>query len=367
MRSAQRAASKSKGKARDEKNLKGAVRVVVKPAGYPLRGVYQEYPEMAEFDVFESYAREQWKGFTVRRGDYLFDRRMFPDFAFKVIEVEPNVSVIGSTTRFIVEDYEREILLPSEVKSVSFDDIIGQEEAKAKCKLIEKYLVEPERFGDWAPRNVLFHGPAGTGKTMTARAMASTTGVPLIPVKATQLIGEFVGDGARSIHQLYDRAEELAPCIVFIDELDAIALDRRYQDIRGDVAEIVNALLTEMDGINPRTGVCTIGATNRAIALDPAVHSRFEEEIEFKLPNPQERLKILEKHVKTFPIETKNLDLKLIAKKTPGLSGRDLVEKILKPALHQAIIQDTPVLQAYLENALAKITKSRKEPTWMFI
>ena len=117
-------------------------------------------------------------------------------------------------------------------------------------------------------------------KTMLAKALANKTDVPIIPVKATQLIGEFVGDGARQIHQLYDRAEEMAPCIIFIDELDAIALDRKFQELRGDVSEIVNALLTEMDGIVERDGVCTICSTNRIYSLDSAIRSRFEEEID---------------------------------------------------------------------------------------
>jgi AAA family ATPase len=132
----------------------------------------------------------------------------------------------------------------------------------------------------------------------------------------------------------------MAPCIIFIDELDAIALDRRHQELRGDVAEIVNALLTEMDGIVEREGVCTIGATNRTDTIDPAVRSRFEEEIEFTLPDEKERLSILESNVKTFHVPVKNLDLSAIAKMTEGLSGRDLVSKVLKTALHNVIIED---------------------------
>jgi AAA family ATPase len=266
---------------------------------------------------------------------------MFPDFAYKVTDVEPPASVIGQNTHIVVNETVISSTPAVEFRSdVTFDDVIGQQNARKKCKLIERFLEAPEKFGKWAPRNVLFFGPSGTGKTMLAKALANKAHVPILPVKATELIGEFVGEGARQIHQLYDRAQEMAPCIIFIDELDAIALDRRHQELRGDVAEIVNALLTEMDGIVEREGVCTIGATNRTDTIDPAVRSRFEEEIEFTLPDEKERLSILESNVKTFPVPVKNLDLSAIAKMTEGLSGRDLVSKVLKTALHNVIIED---------------------------
>lgn len=333
--------------------------LVLKPEGYPLSGMIEDYPVIENKDVFECYAREQWNGCVARKGDYLFDRRMFPDFAYKIIEVEPAESVIGAITSIVVKEEENDLLASAENKSqVNFENVIGQELAKQKCRLIERFLEEPDRFGKWAPRNVLFHGPSGTGKTMLARALANKTEVPIIPVKATQLIGEYVGDGARQIHQLYDRAEEMAPCIVFIDELDAIALDRKYQELRGDVVEIVNALLTEMDGIEEREGICTIGSTNRINSLDSAVRSRFEEEIEFVLPEIKEILQIFESNIKTFPLKVEPCNFATLAKRAAGLSGRDLVEKVLKTALHKAIIEDRDtVTEKDFENALAKLGK----------
>jgi AAA family ATPase len=191
---------------------------------------------------------------------------------------------------------------------------------------------------------------------MMARALSSLTDAPMLTVKSTQLIGEHVGEGAARIHLLFARAKDLAPCILFFDELDAIALDRSYQEIRGDVLEIVNALLTEMDGIEDRSGICTIGATNRYSALDYSVRSRFEEEIEFTLPDTDERLQILTNFAKTFPIRLHaTVDLAKIASKTQGFSGRDLVEKVLKIALHQAIIDETVVGPNHFDYALSKI------------
>lgn len=345
--------------------------LVLEPAGYPMTSILEEYPEIEDSGVFEHYAREQWKGVVAIKGEYLFDKRMYPDFAYKVKEVEPPESVIGSNTCIVVRDLTDAVVPKMEFRSkVRFEDVIGQPSARQKCRLIERFLEEPEKFGKWAPRNILFYGPSGTGKTMFAKAIANKTEVPIIPVKATELIGEFVGEGARQIHQLYGRAQEMAPCIIFIDELDAIALDRRHQELRGDVAEIVNALLTEMDGIVERPGICTIGATNRTDTLDPAVRSRFEEEIEFVLPNEKERYQILESNIATFPLEVADLDLVSLARMTESLSGRDLVEKVLKTALHRAIIDDREsVTQDDFETSVKKLKKVNEalNPEKMYI
>ncbi len=363
MRAKQRVNSKQKQKAGSGAKGDGAKTVTVKPAGYPLKGMFHEYPETSELDVFEFYAREQWNGFIVKKGDFLFDRRMFPDFAFKVIEVDPDNSEIGKNTKFKFEDYDADFFVPEIKSEISFKKIIGQEKAKKKCKLIESFLSNPRKFGKWAPRNVLFHGPAGTGKTMMAKALANTVDVPILAVKATKLIGEFVGDGARQVHQLFEKAEELAPCIIFIDEFDAVALNRSFQEIRGDVSEIVNALLTEMDGIDEREGICTIAATNMITALDPAVRSRFEEEIEFSLPTLEERFNILKTYSRTFPVKlAKDVNLQSIAKQTSGFSGRDLVEKLLKTALHKAILSGGKVTGLHFEEALADSIGKRSEP-----
>ncbi|MGZ4882025.1 MAG: AAA family ATPase [Halobacteriota archaeon] len=337
--------------------------IVLKPAGYPMKSDF-EHPEINEPRVFDYYAKEQWVGASVKKGDYLFDRRMYPDFAFEIMNVEPKHATIGKSTVIVVQEMENTI--PQIAAGVSIEDIIGQESAKKKCRLIERYLKDPESFGRWAPKNILFFGPSGTGKTMTAKALSSITDAPILTVKSTQLIGEHVGEGAARIHLLYSRAKDLAPCILFFDELDAIGLDRSYQELRGDVLEIVNALLTEMDGIEDRSGVCTIGATNRHSALDQSVRSRFEEEIEFSLPNREERLQILVNYSQSFPLELhKTVDLAKIASRTQGFSGRDLVEKVLKIALHQAIIDETEVKVEHFDYALSKI-KVDSPPSILF-
>jgi AAA family ATPase len=203
---------------------------------------------------------------------------------------------------------------------------------------------------------------------MTAKALANEASVPFLSVKSTKLIGEHVGDGARRIHELYDRARQLAPCIVFIDEFDAIALDRSFQELRGDVSEVVNALLTELDGIQKNDSICTIAATNRVDLLDSSIRSRFEEEIEFTLPSYEERYEILRKNFEDFPVKVK-ADLETVSKHTEGFSGRDLVEKVIKSALHKAIADGKDVIET--EDLIEFIVKvkspSKQPPKQMFI
>jgi len=366
VRSIQKTGTKDLGGRLEREKTAGARYVLLSPAGYPLTSAFQEHPEVSDSRLFELYAREQWYGEVVRPGCYLFDRRLYPDFAFKVIRAHPHVSVVGSDTRIVVEPKKAE---SSKIKSdVSFEDVVGQAKARQKMRIIERFLMEPERFGKWAPKNILFYGPSGTGKTMMAKAISREAKVPMIPIKATTLIGEFVGEGSRQIHGLYKKAGRMSPCIIFIDEMDAIALDRRHQDLRGDVSEVVNALLTEMDGINSQDGICTIAATNKIESLDDSIRSRFEEEIEFALPSEEERLLILEKNISTLPVEVMDVDLKSISKMTAGFSGRDLVEKVLKVALHLAIIDDEPIGTNYVEEAIKRVKKGsyKEAPKEMF-
>ena len=339
--------------------------LILRPLGYPLKASYHEYPVIDNPKVFDRYAKDQWKGETVAKGTLLFDMRMFPDFAFEVESTEPEYGVISESTIILVEPANREI--ETEIATnVRLSDVVGQEDAKRKVRVILEYLKNPEKFGRWSPRNVLFYGPPGTGKTMTAKALASEAGVPFLSIKSTKLIGEHVGDGARKIHELYERASQLAPCIVFLDEFDAIALDRSYQELRGDVSEVVNALLTELDGIESRDGICTIAATNRAEMIDPSIRSRFEEEIEFSLPDYEERLEIMRKNLKEFPLEVR-AKLGEVARVTEGFSGRDLVEKVLKSALHRAIAEGRGYVTTEDLIRSTKKSFSKTPPKGMFL
>jgi AAA family ATPase len=281
-----------------------------------------------------------------------------PDYGFKIVSAKPNNSIITEKTKIkLITDEINAKKDNTLIKSnYHLKDIIGQENAKNKVKVITKYLEDPESFGPWAPKNILFYGLPGTGKTMLVKALANELEVPLYLIMATSLIGDHVGDGASKIHDLFKKAGENSPSIIFIDEIDAIALHRSFQSLRGDVSEIVNSLLTEMDGISEHESVITIGATNNPTSLDYAVRSRFEEEIEFKLPDDEERLAILENNLKTMPMEY-DLDLNRIIKLTKGLSGRDIKEKILKTALHNAIANDSDIITMKNIDYALKISK----------
>ena len=332
-------ASKIENESKDYAEL-----VVVKPVGYPFDfTLMDENIEITNIDLFEEYAREQWLGLVVCENSFLFDQKIIPDYGFEIVTAKPNNSIISDTTKIKIITDKIESNHENVKTDITLDDIVGQENAKSKVKVITRYLEDPESFGPWAPKNILFYGLPGTGKTMLVKALSNELDVPLYLVKATSLIGEHVGDASSKIHDLFKKASENAPSIIFIDEIDAIALHRSFQSLRGDVSEIVNSLLTEMDGIEENKSVITIAATNNQSSLDLAVRSRFEEEIEFKLPADDERLTILEKNLKTMPLDY-DLDLERIVKLTKGLSGRDIKEKILKTSLHNAISNDSDTI-----------------------
>ncbi len=343
--------------------------VVLQPVGYPFICNLVETPKIEVFDkeLFELYAQDQWEGFTAKEGSYLFDQKLLPDYAFKVIKAHPDESKITPNTSILLVDISNDSDDIQKIETqLKIDDVVGQNQAKTKCKIIMKYLQDPEKFKEWAPRNVLFFGTPGTGKTMLAKSLSNELKVPLYLIKATTLIGDHVGDGARQIHELYDIAAKNSPSVIFIDEIDAVGLDRKYQSLRGDVSEVVNALLTEMDGIKQNYGVVTIGATNNPSVLDYAIRSRFEEEIEFKLPEEDERKEIIKNNIDSMPLEV-NVSVEKLAQLSKGMSGRDIKEKLLKNSLHKAISDDENIVEMkHVEYALKNYQTEKNEPKGMF-
>ena len=348
---------------------KEAKTLVIQSVGYPFNFPLMESQnlEISDNGLFEHYVKEQWIGLDVKEGSYLFDQKILPDYGFKIISVNPNNSVIGENTSIVLIADENPTKDIKAIRSdLTLDDVIGQEMAKNKCKIIMKYLENTEKFGDWAPRNILFFGVPGTGKTMLAKSLTNELKVPLYLIKATTLIGDHVGDGARQIHDLFEMAQKTSPSVIFIDEIDAIALHRKFQSLRGDVSEIVNALLTEMDGIHENDGVITIAATNNPEQLDVGIRSRFEDEFEFKIPTYKERILMIEKFIKTMPYKV-NISSKNLAEMSKGMSGRDIKEKLLKSALHRALYQDTEEINLeHFEHALHSYKSQNEPPKHMF-
>lgn len=313
-------------------------------------------------ELFADYAREQWMGGVISLGMYLFDRYVMPDFAFRVVEVTPDNAVMTRTTRVELKTQVTVDTTPQ--LRYSMKDIIGHEQVKRKCRLVLKYLQEPARFGEWAPRAILFHGPPGTGKTMTARALAQEANANIFLVKASDLIGVHVGDGGRRISALFESARSSAPSIVFVDELDAIGLARSFQSIRGDVSEVVTALLGELDSTDETSGVVVIGATNALPLLDDALRSRFDAVFEFKLPTENERLALLQQYASRLPLPL-NADLYQLARRTDGLSGRDIRDRLLKEALHIAMLSDMNEIPSSIIDQVLESIKTKSTPDYM--
>jgi cell division protease FtsH len=227
----------------------------------------------------------------------------------------------------------------SSVKS-NFGDVAGLEEAKMELKEIVDFLKNPKKYTDLGgkiPRGALLVGPPGTGKTLLAKAVAGEANVPFFSMSGSDFVEMFVGVGASRVRDLFKQAKEKAPCIVFIDEIDAVgrARGRNPSFAANDEREnTLNQLLTEMDGFAPNTGVIILAATNRADVLDRALlrAGRFDRQIHVELPDLNERLEIFKVHIKPLKLGN-DIDLEFLSKQTPGFSGADIANVCNESAL----------------------------------
>ena len=242
-----------------------------------------------------------------------------------------------------------------------FEDVAGADEAKAELQEIVDYLKHPERFqnlGGRMPKGVLLVGPPGTGKTLLARAVAGEARVPFFTISGSEFVEMFVGVGAARVRELFQQAYEKAPCIIFIEELDAIGKARGGFSVGGhdEREQTLNQLLVEMDGFDPRVGVVILAATNRPEILDPALlrAGRFDRQVLVDRPDVNGREAILKIHAKKVKLSDA-VDLRVIAQKTPGFSGADLANIMNEAALLAARKSRNAVQMEDLDEAVDRI------------
>ncbi|NIP93479.1 MAG: ATP-dependent metallopeptidase FtsH/Yme1/Tma family protein, partial [Akkermansiaceae bacterium] len=252
-------------------------------------------------------------------------------------------------------------VVSEEGTGVDFSDVAGCDEAKFELQEVVEFLKEPDRFrklGARIPKGVLLVGPPGTGKTLLARAVAGEAGVPFFSLSASDFVEMFVGVGAARVRDLFEQAKKNAPCIIFIDELDAIGRTRGvHMGAANDEREqTLNQLLVEMDGFDPNDGVIVMAATNRPDVLDPALlrPGRFDRQVVLDAPDAEGREAILIVHSRNKPL-FKDVDLKRIARATAGFSGADLANVLNEAALLAARREGKAIRQQDLEEAIEKV------------
>lgn len=257
-------------------------------------------------------------------------------------------------------------LLDKEKSKVSFKDVAGCDEAKEEVSEVVEFLKEPKRFseiGGRIPKGVLLVGPPGTGKTLLARAVAGEADVPFFSISGSDFVELFVGVGASRVRDTFDQARRNAPCIIFIDEIDAVGRQRGSGLGGGndEREQTLNSLLVEMDGFDPQEGVIVIAATNRADVLDAALlrPGRFDRQVYVDLPDIKGREAILRVHAKKFKISEK-VDMAYVAKTTTGFAGADLANLLNEAALVAVRAKKTEIDAVSIEEARDKISYGRE-------
>lgn len=275
----------------------------------------------------------------------------------------------GSGNRVMQFGRSRARLLTNDRKKITFADVAGYEEVKEELQEIVDFLKHPKRYlemGARIPKGVLLFGAPGTGKTHVARAVAGEAGVPFFTISGSDFVEMFVGVGASRVRDLFDQAKKNAPCIVFIDEIDAVGRQRGagYGGGHDEREQTLNQLLVEMDGFSVNEGIIVVAATNRPDILDPALlrPGRFDRQVVIDKPDLKERLAILKVHTRGKPLE-KDIDLEVIARRTPGFTGADIENLVNEAALLSARRRKRRISIAELEEAIDRVLAGPQKKT----
>jgi cell division protease FtsH len=267
----------------------------------------------------------------------------------------------GGGNRVMSFGRSRARLHTDDKRRVTFDDVAGIDEVKEELQEIVEYLKNPKKFneiGARIPKGVLLFGPPGTGKTLIARAVAGEAGVPFFSISGSDFVEMFVGVGAARVRDLFEQAKKNAPCIVFVDEIDAVGRQRGAGLGGGhdEREQTLNQLLVEMDGFNPNEGIIILAATNRPDILDPALlrPGRFDRQIVVDIPDVEGRKEILKVHLRGKPL-AEDVDIDVLARRTPGFTGADLANLVNEAALLAARMNKKRISMAELEDSIERV------------
>ncbi len=267
----------------------------------------------------------------------------------------------GGGNRVMSFGKSRAKLHTDEKKRVTFEDVAGADEVKEELEEVVEFLKHPKKFNELGakiPKGVLLFGPPGTGKTLLARAVAGEAGVPFFSISGSDFVEMFVGVGASRVRDLFEQAKKNAPCIVFIDEIDAVGRQRGAGLGGGhdEREQTLNQLLVEMDGFNANEGIIIVAATNRPDILDPALlrPGRFDRQVVVDRPDVLGRKEILGVHVKGKPLAD-DVNLEVLARRTPGFTGADLANLVNEAALLAARYNKKKINMQELESSIERV------------
>jgi len=267
----------------------------------------------------------------------------------------------GSNNQALSFGKSRARMFSGDKPTITFADVAGQEEAKQDLTEVVEFLKFPDKFaalGARIPRGVLMVGPPGTGKTLLSRAVAGEAGVPFFSISGSEFVEMFVGVGASRVRDLFDQAKRNAPCIIFIDEIDAVGRQRGagLGGSHDEREQTLNQILVEMDGFDTNTNVIVIAATNRPDVLDPALirPGRFDRQVVLDAPDVRGRIEVLKVHTKGKPLAD-DINLEVIAKQTPGFSGADLANVVNEGAILSARRSKKKISMSELQDAVERV------------